>query len=232
MSDLTEMVDEVKETEVIVLPEEETPELMDKQKQAYEYKLRGVPASHIAKQMNVSTPTIYRWWARYEQRFANSWKAKQRADLLFERIIFVQAVRDMTLQEVNQIDIDNTHKDSAGKITRLPLDPKTRSVKANLLKLAMEAENTVFNMLLKTGVLPSAIKEIHCSVDDTAPGKQAKTDDREKTPAELAQSVAKLLKNTRMIVTDAPLVEDIEVSSTVNEVENAGGLYAEGAEKV
>lgn len=233
MSDLSDIVEEVKETTLpIVVEEEDTPEIVDKQKQAYQLKLRGVPAASVAKQMGISTPTVYRWWSRYEKRFATQFKTKQRSELLFDRIVFVEAVRDMTLQEVNQIDIDNIHKDAAGNITRLPLDPKTRAVKASLLKLAMDAENTVFNMLLKTGVLPSAVKEIHCSMDDTAPGKQIKVEERPKTREELLLSVGQLMQNTRMVVTEAPLLEDIEVTSTVTEVENAGGAEREGTEKV
>lgn len=233
MSDLSEIVEEVAEVNLpVVVEEEDPPEIVDKQKQAYQLKLRGVPAASVAKQMGISAPTVYRWWTKYERRFANEFKTKQRSDLLFDRIIFVQAVRDMTLQEVNQIDIDNIHKDSAGNITRLPLDPKTRAVKASLLKLAMDAESTVFNMLLKTGVLPSAVKEIHCSMNDTEPGKQIKVEERPKTREELLLSVGQLMQNTRMVVTEAPLLEDIEVTSTVTEVDNAGGSERERAEKI
>lgn len=183
----------------------ESPETLERYRKAYEYKVKGVPVESIANAYKVAPSTIYRWIKIYEEQFALSMSQTRRANLLFDRMIFAELVRDLAMAEAHQITLDATYSDpTTGKIVAGKLDANSRKVKAACMKLALEADQSVFRMLHQTGVLPSAAKEIHCTVQDTDPGSRIVKSSETRTAAEIAVSISQLLQNSRVVQMELP----------------------------
>jgi len=144
-----------------------TREDPDKLRRAFELKLKGVPIKNIAATFSVADATIYRWLKEYREEFAREFHDRPRSDLLLDSLAFLRTLRDVAMKEVHQIDLDCVEVDHTGKAVKR--GKPDRIAKFRMLTLAMNAETQSTNMLVKTGVLPNAVKEIHHSVDDTKP---------------------------------------------------------------
>lgn len=167
----------------------------DKVKKAYELKLKGVPIKNIANAFHVSVATIYRWVKQYEQEFARQFVSRPRSDVLMESLAFLRTVRDTAMKEVHQIDLDCQEVGPDGKI-RTTGKPD-RIAKFRMLNTAMTAEKTSVDMLIKTGVLPNAVKEIHHSVEDTRPSDSMLDGNQPATREEALKKLTDLIVNER-----------------------------------
>ena len=142
----------------------EDPEKLHK---AFELKLKGVPIKNIAQSFGVGEATIYRWLKAYRDEFAKEFHDRPRSDLLLDSLAFLRTVRDVAMKEVHQIDLDCIEVGADGKAHKI--GKPDRIAKFRMLNIAMGAERSSVDMLVKTGVLPNAVKEIHHSLDDTKP---------------------------------------------------------------
>jgi len=176
-----------------------TPDDPDKLRKCYELKLKGVPIKNIAQSFTVSEATIYRWLSAYREQFARDFHDRPRSDLLLDSLAFLRTVRDVAMKEVHQIDLDCVEVDGNGKVVRR--GKPDRIAKFRMLSIAMNAETQSTAMLVKTGVLPNAVKEIHHSVDDTKPEGDLITSNIPATREEAIKKLTDLLVHERRMPT-------------------------------
>ena len=169
----------------------------DNAKKAFELRSRGVPIVNIAKAFSVSEATIYRWLDNYKSNFSTSYVKRPRSEILMDMLRFVTVVRDAAMQTVHQIELTETIIGPGGK--RIKNDNVDLKSKVAMLKVALEAENVNFKMLRDTGVLPSASKEIHVSLEETKPTDKALVTDGGKTREQVLQTIETILTRGRSI---------------------------------
>jgi hypothetical protein len=211
ISDLLEEPPKAVSTALADLAPIESPGDLERYKKAYSYHSAGIPVKNIAETFGVAPSTIYAWIAKYREEFGRQLTAAKRTSLLFDRMQFATLIRDTALADAHQITVDAVYRDPiSGKITQGKLDGPLRKARTQLLKLALEADDNLFTMLHRTGVLPSAPKELHCTVSATNPDEKVIKPTEHRSAAEVKASVLQLLNNSRVIQVDLP--DEIEIS--------------------
>ena len=178
--------------------EEDSPVPEDKLAKVYELRLKGVPVNNIAASFRASPATIYRWLEKYKREFDSQLVNKPRSELLLDMIRFTRAVRDVAMSQVHQIDVAALSVNSQGAtvqdVTKMDL-----KAKGTFLKLALDAESKSFEMLQKTGVLPTAVKEIHYSLKETQPSDKQLSSTPTRTKEEMINHITELVSGGRIM---------------------------------
>lgn len=194
---------------------------LDKPRKCYELRLKGVPVVNIAKSFGVDESTIYRWLKAYREAFTREFTDRPRSDLLVDMLAFMRVVRDTAMKEAHQIDLDGMKVAADGTVTASgQID---RNAKHKMLSLAMSAESHSFDMLAKTGVLPSIAKEIHVSFAETKPDSGPAENATPVTREELMNRLIELAGNRRELPPLDTSEEDAHVEQ-LNRTASGAGL--------
>ena len=185
--------------------EEDTPVPEDKLSKVYELYLKRVLIHNIAQSFKISQATVYRWIDKYKQEFDRTLVNKPRSELLLDMIRFIRAVRDSAMSQVHAIDVMGLKVMPDGSIVNNIENIDLKS-KGTFLKLALDAESKSFEMLQKTGVLPSAVKEIYYSLQETQPTDKQVCNTPTRTKDEMISHISELISGGRII----PRLEDMD----------------------
>ena len=179
-------------------PEEEVQVPTDKLEKAYELWVKKIPVINIAKWCGVSEATIYRWIDKHKATFDAELMGKPRSELLLDSLRFLRVVRDVSMSQVHEIDLNGVKVMPDGSVQRNP-DAMDLKAKGSFLKLALDAEKNSFEMMQKTGVLPTAVKEIYYSLQETRPVDKAISGTATRTREEMIANIEELLIGGRVI---------------------------------
>lgn len=213
MSNLLAILDRV-EAGLEPAEEDNDPIPEDKLAKVYELYLKRVPINNIAQSFRISPATVYRWINKYKQDFDKALINKPRSELLLDMIRFTRAVRDVAMSQVHGIDLSavKVMPDGTRVVDDTLIDMKAKST---FLKIALDAESTSFNMLQKTGVLPSAVKEIYYSLKETQPSDKQVSNTPTRTKDEMIAHITELISGGRTI----PRLEELGDEIVMDNVE-------------
>lgn len=211
MSNLLAVLDSIKSSVPTEEENEQIPE--DKLSKTYELWIKKVPIANIARGFGVAESTIYRWIDKYKENFDFKLVNKPRSELLLDMIRFTRVVRDVAMNQVHDIDLTAVKVMPDGSMVRNTENMDLKA-KGTFLKLALDAEAKSFDMLQKTGVLPSAIKEIYYSLQETRPVDKAVSDTPTRTKDEMINHITELISGGRTI----PRLIDMEDIIVTGEV--------------
>ncbi len=196
MSNLLAILDEAKSVVPQEVENEQIPD--DKLSKVYELWIKKVPISNIARSFGVAESTIYRWIDKYKETFDFGLVSKPRSELLLDMLRFTRVVRDVAMSQVHDIDLTAVKVMPDGSMVR-NTDTMDLKSKGTFLKLALDAEAKSFDMLQKTGVLPSAVKEIYYSLQETRPVDKAVSNTPTRTKEELIDHITELISGGRIM---------------------------------
>lgn len=180
---------------------EEMLTLDRRKKTAYDLYSKQVPVNTIAKHFRVASSTVYNWIKDYRDSVTTRYTSRTRSDLLLDSISFLELIRDGAMMEVHNVDLRVA---SAAAGTGKSLEGRAKlaelATKRKFMELAVDANTHIFTELLKTGVLPNAVKEMHCSFEATRPVVADSRDVKAvKSREELEASILDLLRCGRTI---------------------------------
>jgi len=204
MSNLLAVLDKVN-AGMQPVEEDNTPIPEDKLSKVYELWLKKVPIQNIAQSFKISQATVYRWIDKYKQEFDKTLTNKPRSELLLDMIRFIRAVRDSAMSQVHAIDVMGLKVMPDGSVVNNIENIDLKS-KGTFLKLALDAESKSFEMLQKTGVLPSAVKEIHYSLQETQPTDKKISNTPTRTKDEMISHITELISGGRTM----PKIEEMK----------------------
>ncbi len=197
MSNILALLDKVK-TDLPGNSEEDAQIPADKVAKAFELWVKKVPVANIARTFGISEATVYRWINKYKETFDADLMGKPRSELLLDSLRFLRVVRDVSMSQVHEIDLNGVKVMPDGSVQRNP-DAVDLKAKGTFLKLALNAEESSFEMLRKTGVLPSAVKEIYYSLQETKPVDKAVSNTPTRTREEVIAHIEELLVGGRVL---------------------------------
>jgi hypothetical protein len=214
MSNLLAVLDQVNAGQELA-EEENSPIPEDKLSKVYELWIKKVPISNIARSFNISEATVYRWIDKYKQQFDTLLINKPRSELLLDMIRFTRVVRDVAMSQVHNLDLAAVKVLSNGTrvIDDTLIDMKAKST---FLKIALDAEGKSFEMLQKTGVLPSAVKEIHYSLQETRPIDRSVSNTPTRSRDEMLQQIEALITGGRVM----PQLEEVSTNIVMDAPNN------------
>jgi hypothetical protein len=139
----------------------------DKYRQAWSWKMRGMPVPAIAKAFGVEPRTIYRWFSALKQAFRKTFDNETAADNLAGQLMHFEEIEQMCLFEVNQLGKDGKTVDpTTGVVTDNDNRQSELANKARFIKLALQARKEQVELLTKTGILPSSVDRMYKSLSE------------------------------------------------------------------
>lgn len=181
--------EEKKRAEMKTLPDEE------KWRQAWNWRMQGVPMSAIAKMFDVDVRTVHRWLARLKSEFRESFEGETAADCLAGHLMKLESLEEVCRYEANQLSKDGKDFDPVtGKIIENKAIHQQKGNQAKFLKIALECEAAQIKMLQEVGVLPQREPErMYRSMADEGrlQVEDDKRDDRE--PRDRKETIGELI---------------------------------------
>jgi len=199
------------------------PTTSDDFREVWELYCLGNSFKELAK-VYQTTPSIVRSWIdTYRSTYAAEMSRTQRSMLLTDSLAFFRTLRDLSMSEVRKIQTTTLSVDEDGEIVDAEgtPDPKLMAARARLMKVALDSEKQAADLLVRTGILPSAAKDINVSIID-AQSEEGRTkvleDDATRSEKEILGSIEKFLTHsTKLLDEDEPSDEVIEADYEVKE---------------
>lgn len=186
---------EVCEADVDAVP---TLSIEARRAKVWDFKVRGLSVSAIARAFGVTEKTIYSDIAAIGEFYRDQLVKSDAVTLLAENLCWLEEMERVALYEVSQADTQvlKTKDHKTGEVTeqRLP-DPN----KGKFFQAALKAREIRLRTLLDTGVLPKNKVELFEKLE----GYQDKADSDstdERSDNEVKESIQRLLKHGRMML--------------------------------
>jgi hypothetical protein len=167
----------------------------EKKWQAFEWSMMGHDTKGIAKMFDVTPSTIYRWLQDLYREHRQTIEQVPGADVLSEHLLWLGKLEQICLHEINLMREDSTTIDPATGVVSRNDDSRMKSVRVKFMQAALRARQMKIEMLQKANVLPVEPEKIyHTMADERRKDTEEEKKDREKTRAEIEQSIEKLIK--------------------------------------
>jgi len=141
---------EKQQAKMASLPKEE------KWRQAWGWKMQGVPISAIAKMFDVDVRTINRWIGNLKAQFRESFEGETAADCLAGHLMKLESLEEACRYEANQLSKEGKQFDPVtGKVIESKNVHQQKGNQAKFLKIALDAEMAQVKVLQEVGVLPT-----------------------------------------------------------------------------
>lgn len=191
------------------------PDTVDDLREIWELHCLGSSVKDIAKAYGVPLAVVRGWIDQYRSLFASELSRTQRSMLLTDSLAFFRTTRDIAMSEMQRVQTSTKIVTEDGEVTDADSSPNPQllSARARLLKTAIDAEKQAADLLIKTGVLPSAAKDINISIMDANNANAAQEladDEAARSTEEILDSISGYLTRTVQLVDDIPDDEPID----------------------
>jgi transposase-like protein len=196
-----------------------TPESIDDLREVWELHCLGNSTKEIAKAYGVTSSLARAWIDEYRSLYASEMCRTQRSMLLTDKLAMFDTISNVAMSEVSRIKRRTLVVNEEGEVVEVDIkaDSQLMSAKARMLKVALDAHKSSADLLVKTGVLPSAAKDINISIMDAnseSAREKLAEDEASRSPEEILASIDNYLTRSMKLVDDSVLETDAVVANS------------------
>lgn len=186
--------EETKKHELQLLTDEE------KHRQAWQFKMNGVPMQSIAKIFGVDARTVYRWFSVMKADWVSQMEIEPSVNHFAGEIMHLEELESLCLYEASQIGNDSKKFDvTLGAVVDSPNKAIDAANKRGWIKEAGVFRMARIKLMLETGVIPREADRLYRTMEEEGKAGQVVEDvtpvgvplDRKQLIAEVLERMTK-----------------------------------------
>jgi len=168
----------------------------EKMRQAFTWRMRGVPVQAIANAFGVDPRTIYRWIQTLRAQFREQFEGETAADNLAGHLMALEQYEEMCLYEASQLGKDGKSFDPvSGSVVESKNAQQSIGNKAKFLKLGLDCRQAQIQLLLETGIIPrNEPNRMYSTLEREGRIEKANEQEDQSVPQDRKQLIGSLIK--------------------------------------